>query len=493
MKYSVAFTSDTNVALKAHLLRADRQEDLCYALWYPGQGANRMTALISEPILPLAGERQVHGNASTTGEYLGRAMQMATENGAGLAFLHSHPWPGWQGMSPDDIATERRQAVTAKATTGMPLVGLTLGTDGAWSARFWIKTAPKTYERRWCESVRVVGDMGLETTFNDRLLPPPAFREELRRTISAWGKEAQQKLARLTFGVVGVGSVGSIVAECLARMGVQHIKLIDYDRVERHNLDRLLHANISDATKGRLKVDLIGAALERSATAAKTVIERHPLAVTEMDGFKEALDCDILFSCVDRPWPRHVLNYIAYAYLIPVIDGGILIRVHGDRLRNASWKHHVVYPGRRCLQCNGQYDPDHVNVERRGDLDDPTYIENLPADHAFRRNENVFPFSAHLASSLIMQALHVAMNPVGVSDIGEQIYHFVDGSLDQEFGTQCYEGCYFSSVVARGDSEGLPIIGVDLGVVKSRAHSKKARPSQIGRLIGFWRTLFPPC
>ncbi len=486
MKYSVAFTSGTNEFLKAHLLRADGQEDLCYALWYPGQGANRMTALISEPILPLEDERQVHGNASTTGEYLGRVLNMATERGAGVVFLHSHPGPGWQGMSADDIATERRQAVTAKATTGMPLVGLTLATDGAWSARFWIKAAPKTYERRWCESVRVVGDKGIEATFHDSLLPPPAFREELKRTISAWGRESQQKLARLKFGIVGVGSVGSIVAECLARMGVQHIKLIDYDCVERHNLDRLLHANIKDAASGRLKVDLIGAALKRSATAAAPMIEKHPLAVTEMDGFKEALDCDILFSCVDRPWPRHVLNYIAYAYLIPVIDGGILIRVRGDHLRNASWKHHVVYPGRRCLQCNGQYDPDFVNVERRGDLDDPTYIENLPTDHTLRRNENVFSFSAHLASSLIMQALHVALNPVSVSDIGEQIYHFVDGTLDQAFGTQCYEGCYFSSIVARGDSEGLPITGVDLGAAKIRAQYKKSKPSFTKRVMDLW-------
>lgn len=491
MKYSAAFTSDTNVALRSHLLREDRQEDLCYALWHPGQGANRLTALVSGPILPIGNERQVHGNASTTGEYLGRVMRLAEEKGAGVVFLHSHPHPGWQGMSPDDISTERRQAVTVKATTAMPLLGLTLGTDGAWSARFWIKTAPKTYERFWCETVRVVGDNGVEMTFNDNLLPPPAFREELKRTVSAWGEHAQQKLARLRFGIIGVGSVGSIVAECLARMGIQHIKLIDFDRVERHNLDRLLHAYSDDAKKRVLKVDLIGAAIARSATAARPVIERHPLAVTELDGFREALDCDVLFSCVDRPWPRHVLNYIAYAYLIPVIDGGILIRMQKGRLKTASWKSHSVYPGQRCLQCIGQYDPDFVNVERRGDLDDPSYIENLPIDHALRRNENVFSFSAHLASSLVMQALHIALNPVGVADIGEQIYHFVDGSIDQTFGAKCYEDCYFKSVVAKGDFEGLPITGVDLGAAKIRNREKSSKQSFKVRLIELWRKAFP--
>ncbi len=486
MTYSAALTSDVDRALRAHLLRPDGQEDLCYALWFPGQGANRLTALISEPILPGEGERHIHGNASTTGDYLGRAIELASAKGAGIAFLHSHPHSGWQGMSPDDIATEKRQAIAAKAATGLPLLGLTLAMDGAWSARFWIKTAPKIYERYWCESVRVIGAGGLEVTFADELLPPPQFREELIRTVSAWGTTAQEKLARLTFGVVGVGSVGSVVAECLARIGIQRIKLIDYDGIERHNLDRLLHAHSHDAAAGRRKVDVIGKAIQQSSTAANPIIESHPFAVTEIDGFNEALDCDILFSCVDRPWARHVLNYIAYAYLIPVIDGGILIRMRNDRLRHASWKSHAIYPATRCLQCLGQYDPDLVNVERRGDLDDPTYIENLPGDHALRRNENVFPFSANLASSLVMHALHVALNPVGISNVGEQIYHFVDGSIDRTQYATCYDGCYFPTVIARGDAEGLPITGLDLGAAKVRQRMQRQTPTFSAKIASAW-------
>jgi molybdopterin-synthase adenylyltransferase len=475
MSYSITLTSATNETLRKHLVRGDRQEDVCYALWFPGQGAHRLTALVCEPILPLENERHVQGNASTTSEYLSRATALAMAKGAGVAFLHSHPWPGWQDMSRDDRATELRQAPSVKATTGLPLVGMTLGTDRAWSGRVWVKTAPRTYQRRWCESVRVIGSNGLETTFHEKLLPAPALREELKRTISAWGKAAQQKFARLRYGIVGVGSVGSVVAESLARMGAEHIKLIDYDRVELHNLDRLIHASVKDARAKRRKVDVIARALKTSATAAKPIFENHPLAVTEEDGFRQALDCDLLFSCVDRPWPRYVLNYIAYAYLIPVVDGGILIRKRGDRLRNASWKSHVVYPGKRCLACIGQYDPDFVNVERQGQLDNPTYIENLPVDHTLRRNENVFPFSTHLASSLVLHALHVALNPVGIADVGEQTYHFVDGTLDADRGTICYENCFFPPIAGKGDSVGLPITGMDVGAAKIRGFNKQKR------------------
>ena len=55
-------------------------------------------------------------------------------------------------------------------------------------------------------------------------------------------------------GIVGIGSVGSIVAETMARIGVGRVTLIDPDKVETHNLDRLLYGTLGDV--GEEKVQL---------------------------------------------------------------------------------------------------------------------------------------------------------------------------------------------------------------------------------------------
>ena len=76
-----------------------------------------------------------------------RAIELALAKGAGVALLHSHLGPGWQAMSADGIAAEQGNAGQVLAATGLPLVGLTIGTDGALSARFWIRARAREYRR----------------------------------------------------------------------------------------------------------------------------------------------------------------------------------------------------------------------------------------------------------------------------------------------------------------------------------------------------------
>lgn len=455
MTHSVAFTSQIHDALSGHLLREDGQEDLCFALWYPSLGKTRLTALIFETILPLEDERQVHGNASFAPEYFERVLSLALEKGAGIAFLHSHIGPGWQDMSPADIQAELGHAPATQAATSYPLVGLTLGTDGSWSARFWEKSKDKKFERFWCRNVRVVGNNGLEITYATNLAPPPEYREELKRTISAWGLNKQQDLMRLKVGVIGVGSVGSIVTEALCRMGIERILLIDFDRVELHNLDRTLHCTLDDVKNSRFKAEVISHAASKSSTAKNPTIEQIVVSVADEAGYRRALDYDIIFSCVDRPLARSVLNYIAYAHLIPVIDGGIRVqKSRAGEIQNADWKTHIAMPTRRCLECLGQYNPSLVQAEREGHLDDPRYIESLDDNHELKRNENVFPFSLNLASLQVLQMVSLVIKPLQISNLGEQNYHAVSGNMDIVYKKTCSQLCLYKNIIALGEKVG---------------------------------------
>ena len=62
------------------------------------------------------------------------------------------------------------------------------------------------------------------------------------------------KLKQSTVMVVGCGAVGSFAIEALARSGVGHLILIDFDVVEESNINRQLFA--LDSTIGRPKVEV---------------------------------------------------------------------------------------------------------------------------------------------------------------------------------------------------------------------------------------------
>ncbi|MGD4219247.1 ThiF family adenylyltransferase, partial [Xanthomonas citri pv. citri] len=125
--------------------------------------------------------------------------------------------------------------------------------------------------------------------------------------------------------VVGAGSVGLDVLQRLAATGIVEIGVMDFDRVDVVNRDRMVGATRRDARLRRRKVDVAARLARLAATADGFKVYRHHTSICSPEGLTAALDYDVIFSCVDRPWPRAVLNSIAYADLIPVIDGGIAI------------------------------------------------------------------------------------------------------------------------------------------------------------------------
>ena len=172
MNYEVAMTNGVSGEASAHLLhqyqKGGLQEDLCFALWRPSTGRSRQTGLVYEVLLPKDGERLLHGNASFQPGYMARSIRRAMEDQAGLAFMHSHPSKGWQDMSPTDVVAERDVLAYPAGATGFPLLGLTIGADGYWSARFWEKCGDEM-TRHQCRKVRVVGPDNYRVYFDDRI------------------------------------------------------------------------------------------------------------------------------------------------------------------------------------------------------------------------------------------------------------------------------------------------------------------------------------
>ena len=432
---SVAMTGHTEQALLDLLFRDDGQEDLCLALYRSSTGACRSTALVSSVIPPGDSDREVHGNATVSGDYILRGAHAARDQGGGLVLAHSHPaGTGWQPMSGPDREAESSYANLAREITGLPLVGMTLaGGDTTWSARHWDTGTGTDVDCTHATNVRVIGDR-LAVSWNNALSSPPPATRKQTRTVSAWGPDRQADLARRKVLVVGAGSVGLDIAVRLAASGLQHLTVMDFDIVEDHNLDRLIGAAPRDARLRRSKTHVARRVMRAAATAEHPSIEVSDLSVCEPQGLHLALDHDLIFSCVDRPWPRAVLNAMAYSDLIPVLDGGIAIDASPDgAMRNATWRTHIVRPGRPCMACNRQLDMAQVTLDKQGLLDDPAYIAQAGASTAAAElvaGQNVAALSASVSAGLLAQYASFSVAPAGIGEPGPLQYslnsHFLD-------------------------------------------------------------------
>lgn len=444
---SVAMPAAVDVALQAHLNKGAFQEDLTFAYWYPSIGFSRATAVVSEMVTPRPGDRMLHGNVAFTRSYLHRVLKNRPAR-AGIALIHNHLTNGWQDMSQDDVVAERdRLAGPVFGQSQLPLLGITMAKDGAWSARFWEHKARNQFTRRDADTVRVVGK-ALRISFHPDVKASPLANSAFG-TASVWSDDVQDDLSRTRVGIIGLGSVGSLMAESLARSGFSRITLIDFDTVENKNLGRTAGATAADVLAEMSKVKVAARNIARTSTRVPD-IRSVESSLLDPAGLRAALDCDAIISCVDRPMPRFMLNALAYSHLIPVVDGGILARVNdeGSPL-SIDWRVHTVGPERGCLICIGALRMSDVALDRDGQFDDADYIKGLDsATKAMLRGRNVFAFSMSVAAHETLQLIGLLSGSPRIGGIGAQSYHCYPGTMSAE-ETTCGPDCEFSKLIAQ--------------------------------------------
>jgi tRNA A37 threonylcarbamoyladenosine dehydratase len=128
-----------------------------------------------------------------------------------------------------------------------------------------------------------------------------------------WGEPGQRILAELTIGIAGLGGVGGILVEHVARPGIGSLVIVDYGRLEDGNFNRSQGATRAESRPQSPKVDVYPRIATEAATAPNFHVVKCRESVAEMEGLRPLLDCDLILAAADDALARQVLDHAAYA------------------------------------------------------------------------------------------------------------------------------------------------------------------------------------
>jgi molybdopterin/thiamine biosynthesis adenylyltransferase len=183
------------------------------------------------------------------------------------------------------------------------------------------------------------------------------------RLEKVYGREARDRLRNSSVTIVGCGGTGSAVAHILARAGVQTFILIDYDRFEASNLERLHGSSAADARakpkpyKVNILQDLI-----RSINPKAVII---PIVGNILQPLPRdyAVASDLIFCCTDTAHSRVAVSELAYRYLVPAIDIGVQLEGKEGRVNAEVGQFTLYSPDLPCAYCRQIIDPWQLSVE----------------------------------------------------------------------------------------------------------------------------------
>jgi molybdopterin/thiamine biosynthesis adenylyltransferase len=133
------------------------------------------------------------------------------------------------------------------------------------------------------------------------------------------GEEGQKKLLQSRVVIVGIGALGTVIANHLVRSGVGHIRMIDRDLVEFSNLQRQTLFNEEDAS---LSIPKVIAAKNKLNQINSSVTIDPIITDLNLDNAEELLTgFDCILDGTDNFMTRFLLNDVAVKYRIPWVHG----------------------------------------------------------------------------------------------------------------------------------------------------------------------------
>jgi molybdopterin-synthase adenylyltransferase len=155
------------------------------------------------------------------------------------------------------------------------------------------------------------------------------------------GEAGQRRLMASRVTLCGCGALGTVLANHLVRAGVGHVRLVDRDFIETHNLQRQILFDEQDVADNLPKAE----AAARKLRLINSAVEVEPV-VTDIDHtniLDLVADADLILDGTDNFETRYLINDAAVKLGKPWIFGGV-IGSEGQTM--------TIIPGETpCLRC----------------------------------------------------------------------------------------------------------------------------------------------
>jgi molybdopterin-synthase adenylyltransferase len=242
-----------------------------------------------------------------------------------------------------------------------------------YSARTWMlsngviiarRAVLKTQTRR--EYIMSAGDQEYSDRYSDKTL----FLDQdsfFNRSALVLGLDVMRHIMHdQVISIVGVGGLGSIIAEHLLHMGFHELNLIDPDTLEISNLNRVVGAYYEDAQQKRPKVDVVQRHLTSINPLATVLAYQKDIHDQEIESVFALSDW--LIVATDNHASRLKAQELSVHYFVPLLSVGVNISVKDGVIEDMSGEVITARVGDRlCLHCLNRINPTKVASERHAD------------------------------------------------------------------------------------------------------------------------------
>jgi hypothetical protein len=371
-KYGLRITGDQHRQIRAMLFPGDENESVVFALCGSLRTDNHYILTVREVIAVPSNcyLERTPSRVRWITEFLPDLLDKAMKEKLALLKIHSHPGGLRAFSSTDDEADiDLFRSVYGWFDNDFIHASAIMMPDGELIARVITSTGQLIL----ISKIAVAGDDLYFWFSGEECETLPAYTQ-------AFGEGTAQTLRKLSVAVVGCSGTGSPVVEQLKRLGVGRLVLVDPDRVEEKNLNRILGATMDDARQGRFKVDVLADEIAR--TGLGTEVLPLPENLHSLDVIKAVAECDVIFGCVDSVDGRHLLNRLAVYYLNPFFDIGVRLDADGNgSVNQICGTVHYLQADRSSLLSRGVYTLDQLRSADLKRTSPEVYQEQLQSKY----------------------------------------------------------------------------------------------------------------